>query len=106
MSITRSHIDHTLAMFCPSHDQDVTPKGNAPWHVNRHGEVDVEVRVRLEEDLELVMVGTFHNGCIAVVDVWLNVVLVEVVLRHGIPISAIIMCWEMDLTGRDVLGRI
>ena len=79
MSITRSHIDHMLAMFCPSHDQDVAPKGNAPWHVNRHGKVDVEVRVRLKEDLELVMVGTFHNGCIAVVDVWLNVVLVEVV---------------------------
>lgn len=53
--------------------------------------------VRLEENLESVVVGTFHDNDVAIMDVWLDMVLVEIVSCSRIPLHSVIVCWEADL---------
>ena len=52
----------------------------------------------LEEDSKSVMAGTFGDNDVAVVNVRLNIVLVEVVLQYRVPGFAVIVCRETDLT--------
>ena len=54
--------------------------------------------MRLEEDSESVAAGTFHDDDVAVMDVRLDVVLVEVVFRDWIPLCSVIVCGKTDLT--------
>ena len=62
--------------------------------------------MRFEEDSESVVTGTFYDDNIAVMDVWLNMVLVEVIFWHWISLRAVIACRETNLTRRDFAGRV
>lgn len=52
----------------------------------------------LEEDSKPMASRSFDDDDIAVMDVRLNVVLVEVVFGYRKPLRAVIVCGKMDLT--------
>ena len=52
----------------------------------------------LKENSESMALGSFDDNNIAVVDISLDVVLVEIVFRYGNSLPAIVMSGEMDLT--------
>ena len=53
--------------------------------------------VRLEEDSESVVTGTLYDYGVAVVDVRLDMILVEVVFWDWIPSCSVVECREADL---------
>lgn len=87
-----------LPTLRPPHDQKVTTEGNTPRCIDWHGEIDRQARVGLKENSESMALGSFDDNNIAVVDISLDVVLVEIVFRYGNSLPAIVMSGEMDLT--------
>ena len=85
-------------MFCSPHNQNVTTEIYTSRGVDRHCEIDSQARVRLEKDSESMALGSFHDDDVAVMDVRLDVILMEVIFRYWMPVPAVVVCGKLDLT--------
>lgn len=87
-----------LPVLRPPHDQNVATEEDAPRSSHRHSKIDSQARVRLEKDSESMALGSFHDDDVAVMDVRLDVILMEVIFRYWMPVPAVVVCGKLDLT--------
>ena len=104
MRISWPHVDHMLPVLRPPHDQNVATEEDAPRSSDRHSKIDSQARVRLEEYSKPMALRPLHDDDIAIMNIRLNVVLMEVVFRDGNPLCAVIVGGKMNLARRTFSG--